>query len=222
MTDAITNYRDATKKRSVTWLRIGRAEKLLYAIALQIDTLADMLVAGIKLRFPGLYTYESLPYIGRDRRITRGRSESSANYAERLRRWLDDHRHRGNGIALLTQLFIHYAPNNFPIDLVYKNGRRYRLATDGTITRDKVTAVPTARWARWTLYYFTDQFPSPLSAADRADLLVIPKQWIAGHAIGRIVLMRTGTELYDYHVPRKTYDGQHVHYDHPGGDTLAV
>lgn len=222
MTPNVLTYRDATWQKSVTWLRKGRAQKLLYALAIQIDTLSDMLVSGIKLRFPGLYTYESLPYIGRDRRITRGRNETNTAYASRLQRWLDDHRHRGSGITLLQQLYIHYAPDNFPIDLVYKNGRRYRLATDGTITRDTVTVVPTAQWARWTLYYFTDSFPDPLSDTDRSDLLTIPKQWIAGHALGRLILMRTGTELYDYHVPRKTYDGQHVHYDHPGGDAMEV
>jgi hypothetical protein len=217
----ITTYRDTVRRLSPTWLRTGRAEKLLYSIAAQIDTLGDMLVGGLKLRFPGVYSYESLPYLGRDRRIRRGRSEPSANYATRLQRWLTDHRRRGSGIALLQQLFIHYAPNTFPIDLVYKNGRRYRMDVDGNITRDTVTVTPTAQWARWSLYYFTDQFPDPLTDDDRNDLLLIPKEWIAGHAIGKIILMRTGSELWDYHSPPRTWNNASL-WDKPPVTIVTV
>lgn len=217
----ITTYRGEVRRLSPMWLKIGRAEKFMYALASQLDTLGDMLVAGIKLRFPGLYSYGSLPTLGRDRRIRRGRFEPSSNYSTRLRRWLTDHRRRGSGMALLQQLFIHYAPNNFPIDLVYKNGRRYRLATDGTITRDTVTVLPNAQFARWTLYYFTDQFPDPPSDDDKADLLVIPKEWIAAHAIGKLVIMRTGSELWDYHVPPRTWNNSSL-WDKPPVTILTV
>lgn len=217
----VTTYRDLVRRLSPTWLQTGRGQALMYSIAAQIDTLGDLLIGGIKLRFPGVYSYDSLPYLSRDRRIRRGRNEASATFATRLQRWLTDHRRRGSGVALLQQLFIHYAPDNFPIDLVYQNGRRYRMDTSGNITRDMITVLPNAQWARWTLYYFTDQFPDPLTDDDRADLLLIPKEWIAAHAIGKILLMRTGSELWDYHVPPRTWDNA-SHWDKPAVTTVTV
>jgi hypothetical protein len=218
-----TTFRDTALAISPPWLRRGRAAKLIYSIATQLDVLTDATLAGIKMRYPGLYSYESLALIGRERRIRRGRTETNAVYATRLQRWLLDHQRRGGAYALLAQLHAHFAPAAFPIDLVYKSGRRYQMDVNGNVTRNTVVVRPTTQWARWTLYYWTDSFPDPISDEDRADLAVIPKEWIAAHCIGSVVIMRTGSELYDYHVPRRTYDGNHVKYDSfPAGTVVAI
>ena len=50
----------------------SRPGKLLWAIALHADALVDACVAGVKIRFPLLYSPETLSIIGRQRRISRG------------------------------------------------------------------------------------------------------------------------------------------------------
>jgi hypothetical protein len=197
----LETYRDEIRRRSPPWLQRGTAEKFLYAIGLHVDIFGDALVAGIKHRFPGLYTFESIGLLGRERRISRGRLELDASYATRLCRWFTDHRRRGGPYTLLAQLHAHFAPATFPIELVYYSGRRYSMAVDGTVTRDDVVWSPdgdTARWARWWLFYATDQWSSTPSAAEVEDIRLVPRQWNAAHPLGWIVLMHAGVELWNW------------------------
>lgn len=209
----LTTFRDTMRKVSPVWLQNGHAERLLYAIALITDALADGLVAGVKARFPGEGPDEALSVIGRERRIRRGRLEPAATYALRLHRWLDDHRRRGGPYALLGQLHAYYTPLNFPVELRYASGRNFVLSPDGTITRGEVVWTPPgpvepAKWARWWLIY---TWPHPigmpkwgepgrkwgdgsvwgadLTPVQVRDLRMVPREWGAGHAIGRITLI---------------------------------
>lgn len=217
-------FRDLLITRLVPpWLRRGNAERVLYALGVQCDALADALVAGIKMRFPGYYTDESLPLIGAERRIARGRSETSVQYATRLTRWLIDHRRRGGPYAMLAQIWAHYAPATFPVTLVYRSGRRYQMAVDGTVTRSDIAWTPDDRpeqWARWWLTYAMpaplpldntwDSDPSPtwnepnttgLTVWNYAialdtinDIRSVPREWNAAHCRGTILLI---DELWD-------------------------
>ncbi len=217
MTDVIT-FRDTVRSASPPWLKNGRAEKILYAVAIQLDALGEALVAGVKIRFPNLYSAESLPLIGRERRIRRGRLESDATYATRLLRWLDDHRHRGGPYALLAQLHAHYAPASFAITLIYYSGRRFTMAVDGSVVRDEVVWHPdgnAAKWARWWLFYdWPDSITldddwgsgtwgdggvwgSSLTVDDVTDLRLVPREWNAAHPFGRIVLLNNA-ETWDF------------------------
>lgn len=208
----LVTFRDAIRRVSPWWLQSGTAERILYAVAVQLDALADGLVAGVKLRFPGVYTLESLPLIGRERRIRRGRFESDESYARRLGPWLDLHRVRGGPYALLAQLHAYYYPNNFPIELRYTTGRQFVMSpADGSVVRGDVVWTPpglATRWARWWLFY---TWPTPiqkdgvwgdpgawgdggvwgsnLSPAEVRDVRLIPREWGAAHATGRIVLV---------------------------------
>lgn len=227
MTSTSRTFRDTIREFSPPWLRGTIGEKLMYALAVQADALGDSLSAGIKSRFPNFYSAESLPYIGRDRKISRGRTETDAVYASRLNRWLDDHATRGGPYALLAQVFAHFAPNGFPIDLVYMSGRRFRMDADGVIaTRDDITWEPdadVAKWARWWLIY---EWPTPilsdglwedagtwddggtwdsnLTPQEVTDLRIVPRAWNTGHAFGTIVLVSGDDELWDY--PLGTWD----------------
>lgn len=199
----LPKYRDKVKQISPPWLAVELGERILYALAAQADAFADALVAGVKQRFPGLYSFDSLPWLGRERRLARGIYETDSGYAARLRRWLTDHQLRGGPYALLTQLYLHYAPNNFPIDLVYYNGIRYRMAVDGTITRDSVpwrADTNTAKWARWYLFYFTDQWvAAPPTPDELADLKLIPREWNAAHPNGTIILWPPTGAVINFH-----------------------
>jgi hypothetical protein len=201
MTVLTRTFRDRLRRACPPWLQHGWAEKLLYAFGAQIDAFADALVAGVKMRFPNVYSPESLPLIGRERRIARGLLENDATYATRLTRWLDDHKRRGSPYAMLAQLHAYYAPNNFTTQLVYRSGRRFSMDTDGNVVRDDLPDwSPDAlseMWARWWLYLFTDAYTLPLSDQDRADIALIPTEWNAAHCFGTIVLLPTGAELID-------------------------
>lgn len=202
------------------WLSTGNAEKFLYAIGVHADMFADALIAGVASRFPNVYSDESLPIIGRERRIARGPNEASATYAARLRRWLDDHRRRGGPYALLAQLAAYYAPNGFRIDLFYKSGRHFTMQPDGTITRglrdcSLVADANTEQWARWWLVYTMPALP-----LDTADVLHVPHEWNAGHCIGYVTLITPDARTWDW--PDRPWDSD-VTWDSPGEtETLEV
>ena len=195
----IVTHRDTIRKSAPPWLQHGIAEKLLYAIAVQLDALGDGIVAGVKLRFPGVYSMESLGLIGAERRIRRGLYEADENYAQRLTRWWTDHATRGGPYALLNQLWYHYAPNSFPIHLVYRSGMRFLITPDNTITRAVAEFPSTAQWAAWELLYYTDDVIDPV------DVVIIPRDWIATHILGSVKVIPSGAELWDY-PPENTWN----------------
>jgi hypothetical protein len=190
----LLTHRDTLRAISPPWLQNGLAQKILYAVAVQLDAAGDALLAGVKMRFPNLYSAESLALIGRERRIRRGLVEADQSYTNRLIVWRETHKRRGGAYAMLTQLFIHYAPNNFPIMLAYRSGAQYDLAVDGTITRVVAPTLDGAEWANWTMVYFT----TDASVPNAPDLATIPREWIAAHCLGRLVIAPPGTELWDY------------------------
>lgn len=201
MSGPTRTFRDRMRLISPPWLQRGWNETLLWVIGSHIDALADALVASVKVRFPGLYSAESLPLIGRERRISRGLVESDAVYAERLTRWFDDHRRRGGPYAMLAQLYAYYQPSTFPIALIYRSGRRYSMDVAGVVTRDDITFHPDTapeQWARWWLILEAPAYTPPLSDQDVADVALIPTEWNAAHCSGTIIVMPPGGELWDY------------------------
>jgi hypothetical protein len=213
-------FRNIAREISPWWLRRGIALRLIYAIALHLDVILQMAVEAVRRRYPGLDSNDSLPLIGSERRITRGRNEIDATYAARMRRWIDDHRLRGGPYAMLRQLRAHFAAAPFRIRLRYYSGRQFEMAAlDGAITRSDVVWLPDAannRWARWWLFY---DWPDPvvdegawgdpgdwgdggtwgtsLTVDEVEDVRIVPRQWNAGHIIkGRIVLAEGTTELW--------------------------
>lgn len=214
-------YRDAIRRVMPRWLQGGVAEKIGYAIGVHLDGFVDMLAASVKLRFPNVYTPETLPLIGRERRIRRGPSDTDETYASRLVPWLDDHRTRGNGQTLLRQVHRYFAPNNFEVDLVYRSGRRYHMTADGAITCEDSNCLWEAdsqpeKFARWALYYQwpktygTDgkwddpgvwddggvwDFDIPASVVE--DLRAVPTEWNNAHSIGAVVLVTGPDVLWD-------------------------
>lgn len=196
-------FRDLVRQVTPPWLQTGTAEKILYAIGIQVDAMGEALIAGVKLRFPNVYSAESLASIGRERRIRRGAAESAASYAERLRRWLIDHQRRGGPHALLEQFRAYFLPATFPAHLFYPSGRRFVQDADGNITRnDIVGAVPSTTWAHWTLVLITDQ----LDGVSATDLSFVPREWNAAHCTGEVIAMHADAELWDF-PPDLTWDG---------------
>jgi hypothetical protein len=216
---AIT-FRDSLRKLSPRWLQGPVGQSILYSMGLHMDALADACVEAVKLRYPGAAPSEALAYIGRDRRMSRGRIESDAVYESRLRGWLDAHRFRGGPYAMLAQIFAHYSPAAFPVQLVYRSGKRYSMDAQGVVTTDTVPFVVDDMPQKWARFWLFFQWPAPLasdglwadagtwgdggvwdsslSVLDAEDTRLIPREWSSAHTIGEIVLLAGSRELWDY------------------------
>jgi hypothetical protein len=240
----LLHFRDAVRSVAPWWL--ARVEsttgKMLWAFGLMLDGLVEAQVAAIKVRFPGLYSFESLPLLGRERRIRRGPNESDEVYATRLPRWLDDHRLRGGPYALLEQVRAYWAPDAFKVDLVYRSGRRFQMDPGTTIVRDDIEwdyDEKPEKWARWSLFYFwSDElvsddgtwddpgtwddggvWDSNLTVEQAEDIRAVPSEWNNAHCFGEVVLLSGDRELWDY--PAGTWDDPGVWEDY-GPARLAV
>lgn len=222
--DKIITFRDTIRDISPPWLRRGYNEKLGYAIGVQVDDFGDALIAAVNIRFPNVYSNETLPILGRERRIRRGRTETDDTYATRLNRWLTDHRRRGGPYALLAQIHAYYAPNNFPIELVYRNGKRFSMDVAGNVTRDTTTwtynSDPPERWAQWILIYHwptdvistgtwdgepatlwddpTTVWDSEMSPEDIEDIRLVPRDWNAAHCFGYVRLVDSSARYLQF------------------------
>lgn len=209
MTDRVAvvlrTFRDMIRRISAPWLATGNNERVLYAAHVLLDATGAATQIGVLSRFPGLVDFQTLPYIGKERRIRRGIYEDDATYANRLRQWLNTHPYRGGPYAMLAQLYLHYAPFGFPIELIYRSGKRYTLdATTGNVTVDFVSWNPDTRpdqWARWWLIFYTDIFVFPLDADGLNDIKAIPIEWNAAHALGNLAVMQTGAEFWNTPAP---------------------
>jgi hypothetical protein len=156
---AVANFRELILERVPWWLRGFLGSRILYAIGVQADALGDAVGEGVRRRFPGLDSDDSLDAIGRDRRVARGRTEPAANYKPSLLRWLDDHRIRGGPYALLRRLHDFYTGRTWPIHLIYRGGRRFVMQPDGTTVRDIYAWDPDLTpelWAKWWLFHIID------------------------------------------------------------------
>jgi hypothetical protein len=172
----LQTFRDTLRRILPPWLQHGNAELIMFAIGVHIDAIADATVAGAQLRFPG-FNGTALPLLGRERRIARGRKESNATYAARLTRWLTDHQRRGGPYAMLAQLHAYYAPDNFPIELIYTSGRRFSMDVAGNVVRDDPdTSLPLDAWGidpyppeKWAQWFLVLHWPSAIKAEGTWD-----------------------------------------------------
>jgi hypothetical protein len=128
----ITTFRDTIRRISPSWLQGFFGYRLTYSIAIHLDAFGDGLVAALKLRFPNLYTPETLALIGRERGIRRGPDEIDAAYAARLRVWWETHKHDGNPYTLMTSIAGYLSPHPIVIRDVNNAGAWYTRNADGT------------------------------------------------------------------------------------------
>jgi hypothetical protein len=190
------------------WLLRTQGRKLFWALS---DVLGDhrvRLVAGVKLRFPGLYSSDGLDLLSRERRLRRGPAEDSDVFARRLRRWWIDHRTRGNGFALLEQLRAYLAGTLAPpFEVVSYLGVRHRIDGDGPVTRDSITwgTDESGRWTR--IWLFLRTTAAEIDAATREVYAAILRDWIPAHVRpAKVVVLHPGTRLWDYPGPLATWD----------------
>lgn len=128
----LKTFRDTLRRVVPAWLKGYWGERYLYAHGVQLDAIADATVAGVKMRFPGVYSGESLPLLGRDRGIWRGLEETDEAYAERLSRWWQDRRMKGHPYALGFQLQAALFPHRPRVRVINQRGDWYTVNSDGS------------------------------------------------------------------------------------------
>ncbi|NUP11211.1 MAG: hypothetical protein HOW73_34630 [Polyangiaceae bacterium] len=113
-------------------LRRPWGEKFLYSFGLALDGIMDWAIEGMRARYPDKGPPDALPLIGRDRKILRGFAEPADAYRARLKRWLDDHRFRGNAFALLQQIRAYLTGYPVRIRCVNDRGSWQTINPDGS------------------------------------------------------------------------------------------
>jgi hypothetical protein len=200
------------------WLMRTEGLKLIGSFADVIDDHRDRFVAGVKLRFPGLYTLDGIDKTGRERKIRRGPAEGAEVYADRLQRWWEDHRERGNAPTLLEQMLAYFVGTlDAPYDVVSYLGVRHVIDANGTITRDTITwgNDQTGNWARVWVFLVTNA--ASVSAETLESYAAIVRDWKAAHVVANVVVLHPQTRLWDYPQPAPTWDEG---WDWDGGPTI--
>jgi hypothetical protein len=205
------------------WMQGAEFSKLMYAIGVHLDGLADMATIAVQYAFPGYYAFDTLDPIGRARGIVRGPAETNADYAERLRGWLDAHRLRAGPVGLLTQLREFWDAAVYNIAEVNVGGLRYQVLPDGSLLHDVISWSPIDDASRWAQYWVFLDWPmaatddgiwddpgtwddggmwdldSSFTAQDVDDLTRVPRAWNAAHCErGQVVLLDGSHGLWDY------------------------
>lgn len=126
------SFRDSIIRIAPPWLQGTVGSKLLYSVGAVLDALADATIFGVKARMPGECPPEAYAHIGADRIIVRGFDETDAAHAIRLRRFLDDHKQRGNPWALMRQVQGYLSGHAVKLRTVDNSGNWYTLNADGT------------------------------------------------------------------------------------------
>lgn len=103
-------FRTARKLLAPSWLTSGDGELVGYSLDLLKDAFLERLRLGHLARFPEngpngeTAPSDALAAMGQDRRVIRGINEADADYAVRLKAYLDDRRKAGSPFMLMKQL----------------------------------------------------------------------------------------------------------------------
>lgn len=152
-------------KVTVNGVETETDSRILHTLALYLDAFNDRVLRGIRARLPGGgSTEDSLPYIGRDRQVARGPSESRSTYEGRLQRAIDDWRVAGTAWSVMEQIRGYCSPHAIRVRIVNEHANFYQIDRDGTRSRGKDTSWNWSdepeKWSRfWVIIYPTTDSP---------------------------------------------------------------
>jgi hypothetical protein len=214
--DPQLTLRDMVRTITPAWLQGSNGYRLMYTFCLMLDALIDATFAAVKHSFPGLYSFESLPLIGKEARLYRGLFETDDSYALRLRRANDAHRRRGSVYELLNELYAFHAGigESFAAYVIYRNGRRFSMpdrptaeAADAAIVYDDISSwtpdTTPELWARQTVILRTNIYaavpsdkPEILTRA-LGDLRSLIGAFIGAHmAVTEVIILGDASQLW--------------------------
>jgi hypothetical protein len=116
------------------WWRGTIGYRILTTIGVLSDARRDAVVAAVMMRFPGLYTLETLPLIGQHRGIVRGPNESALSYSTTLEQWLVIGKRKGNRYEMLERIQALFSPVVPWVEIIANDGKTMRLNEDGSLT----------------------------------------------------------------------------------------
>lgn len=125
----------------------GDGEKIAYTLEAMLDVFTEKLRQGLEARFPSRAGLSALRLITGDRGLLRGRSETNAALAERLKAWRTPRTHavRGNAYEALLQIW-HYWGGIYAAT-VDAHGLRHEIAADDEPDADEMANPDTlAAW----------------------------------------------------------------------------
>src|SRR5207247_5776373 len=96
-----STFRDGIKEIAPPWLDGDNGERLLYSLGATQDAVSEATQQAVKARLPSLAQEDALIFIGGDRLLLRGPTESAANFRLRLQLWLDSWMHAGSSYGLI-------------------------------------------------------------------------------------------------------------------------
>ncbi len=140
--------------------------RFLWCLVAVLDVLVDGLLQGMAAAWPGAGTPTALQYIGRARGVLRGMADTNAEYAAKLRGWLDRAEARGSQIAIARELH-EYLSSHPRVRVINRHGHWLTMNADGTVEEtdaawdwDSVSNPERAGWwsELWIIVY-TGQFP---------------------------------------------------------------
>lgn len=146
------SIRDAVKEFSPKWFQTGVAEKFFYSCALTLDALNEKLREAMMLHIPTYGSPSALPFLGADRVLTKGPSESDTSFAIRLKYAYDDWQHAGSDWAVMRQGLAILTPFAPRAEIVSQNsgvvaGSTWSVYPAGASTLlQPARVVPVAAW----------------------------------------------------------------------------
>jgi hypothetical protein len=178
---SLVNLRNAFASLVPSWLSEGDGGKVLHALALLIDASVQIDRQRTELRFPRRTGPSANRLTGQDRGIQRGRSETSAHYAERLVRWRypQGHRIRANAWALLEQISEYFG--GLKASTTDRMGNRYIRDIDGaeSYTHGWTWEWDSASLASWARFWIT-LYGSPTGLISPQRDITDPLVWTDG------------------------------------------
>lgn len=167
-----TTFRGVFRKLIPWWLNTGEGELVGFSVATLLDAVSARVRLGTYAKFPTYAPSDALAHLGRDRRITRGLTESDTDYGARLLRYLDDWKVAGNPFALMSQLraflgadlkmrTVDNRGNWFTIDA---GGARSVYLNQGNWDWDG----DTAKWSRFWVIIYSNGYWDTLAWGDPA------------------------------------------------------
>ncbi len=139
MSDArATEYVQSVFAKVPIWMTRAVGAKFLVSMIMLADAGAKALLEALYARFPGVGTPTALPYIGRDRGMIRGMSDTDLTFGARLIQWLDRWRIAGSQLAICIAVQ-EYCSGSPKVKVVNRTGRMTTLNSDGSSSFADVT-----------------------------------------------------------------------------------
>ncbi len=181
----MTTWGEVSRAALPWWLRTGEGGAIKFTIDRMLGAMSQRLYDGLLARFPSYAPDDALPYLCRDRRVTRGINEPRASIVARLLRFLDDLRVIGSPFALHAELRA-YLQADVMIRTVDRRGNFFTTAVGGAQSVALNTLVwdwdggALSAWSRfWVIIYPADGVPWAASVGN-----VSGATWPAGGTIG--------------------------------------